>query len=72
VPGFRILLLMVLRAGALGSALFAAAVIGIEVWKHGGDMTALNPGFILLVAIVLAAGLWLARSIGRELRKPGS
>ena len=72
MPGFRILLLMVLRAGALGSALFAAAVIGIEVWKHGGDVTALNPGFILLVAIVLAAGLWLARSIGRELRKPGS
>lgn len=70
--GFRYLLLMVLRAGAAGAALFSGFVIFIEAWKHWDDLTALNPGFIILVAIVMAAGIWLFRSIGRELREPGS
>ena len=67
MPPLRHVLLRVLRAGAIGTAVFAAAVLGIEVWKHGGDVTAIHPGFAMLVIIILVAGLWLARSIGREM-----
>jgi hypothetical protein len=57
----------VLRAGAIGTAVFAAAVLCIEVWKSGGDFSAINPGFAMLVFVILVAGLWLARSIGHEI-----
>ncbi len=67
MPPLRYFLLKVLRAGAIGTALFAALVIGIEIWKQGGDVTGLNPGFTILVAVILVAGLWLSRSIAREI-----
>jgi hypothetical protein len=66
------IVLKVLRGGALASALFAILVIAIELWKHGGDVTALNPGFLVLLAVILAGALWLARAIGRELARHGS
>jgi hypothetical protein len=64
--------LKMLRGGALASAVFAVLVIAIELWKHGGDATALKPGFLILMALILAGALWLARAIGRELRQHGS
>lgn len=67
MPPLRHVLLRVLRAGAIGTAVFAAAVLCIEAWKHGGDVTAIHPGFAMLVIVILVAGLWLARSIGREM-----
>lgn len=67
MPRWRRVLLKLLRAGAIGTALFAAAVLGIEVWKHGGDVTAIHTGFAMLVGVILLAGLWLSRAIGREL-----
>jgi hypothetical protein len=66
------IVLKVLRGGALASAVFAILVIAIELWKHGGDVTALNPGFLVLLAVILAGALWLARAIGRELARHGS
>lgn len=66
------LVLKVLRWGALASALFCALAIGIEIWKRGGDMTALEPGFTILLAMLVIGALWLARSIGRELARHGS
>jgi len=66
------IVLKLLRGGALASAVFFAAVIGIEVWKRGGDVTALEPGFTILLALLLLGSLWLARSIGRELARHGS
>lgn len=66
------IVLKVLRGGALASAVFAMLVIAIEVWKHGGDVTALNPGFTMFLAVMLLGAIWLARSIGRELAKHGS
>lgn len=66
------IVLKVLRGGALASAVFAVLVIAIEIWKHGGDVTALNPGFLVLLAVILAGALWLARAIGRELARHGS
>jgi hypothetical protein len=71
MPPLRLLLLKVLRIGAFGVAVAAALVIGIELWKHGGDVTAMNPGFLIMVALLLAAGLWLGRSIGREMAQHG-
>jgi hypothetical protein len=64
--------LKMLRGGALASAGFALVVIGIEVWKHGGDVRALEPGFMVLLAVILVGALWLARAIGRELSRHGS
>jgi hypothetical protein len=66
------IVLKVLRGGTLASAVFAMMVIAIEIWKHGGDVTALNPGFMILLAVILAGALWLARAIGRELSRHGS
>ena len=66
------IVLKVLRGGALASAVFFALVIGIEIWKRGGDVTALEPGFTVLLALLLLGALWLARAIGRELGRHGS
>ena len=66
------IVLKLLRGGALASAGFVLLVIGIELWKHGGDLAALQPGFMVLLAIMLAGALLLARAIGRELSRHGS
>lgn len=67
----RILMLKVLRGGALAAAVFAALVLVIEVWKRGGDVAGLNPGFMIMLALMLGGALWLARSITRELAAHG-
>ena len=66
------ILLRMLRGGAFAAAGFIALVIGIEIWKRGGDVAALNMGFTLFLALLLAAALWLARAIGRELARHGA
>ena len=66
------IVLKILRGGALASAVFVMLVIAIELWKHGGDVRALSPGFLILLAVILAGALWLARAIGRELARHGS
>ena len=68
----RIMLLKVLRGGAIAAAVFAGLVLVIELWKRGGDLTALNPGFLLVLGLMLVGALWLARSIGQELKAHGS
>ena len=66
------IVLKLLQGGALASAGFVLLVIGIELWKTGGDVTALEPGFMVLLVVILAGALWLARAIGRELSRHGS
>jgi hypothetical protein len=66
------LILKAMRFGAQGSALFVALAMGIEVWKAGGNVTRLDPGFTTVLAVLLLAALWLARSIARELSRQGS
>lgn len=66
------IVLKILRAGALASAVFALLVVAIELWKQGGDVTALPPGLLILLAVIFAGALWLARAIGRELARHGS
>lgn len=67
-----IVLMKLLRWGALGIAGFLVLVLAIEGWKHGWDLQALNKGFMGVVALLVVGALWLARSIGRELAKHGS
>lgn len=67
-----IVIMKLVRWGVLGVALFLGLVLVLEVWKHGGDTAALNPGFMAVVALLAVGALWLARSIGRELAKHGS
>ncbi|MFN4143665.1 hypothetical protein [Aestuariivirga sp.] len=62
-------LLKLMRGGAAGAALFIVLVIGIELWKHGGDMTAMDPGFAVLLALLLVGAVWLMRAMGRELAR---
>jgi hypothetical protein len=66
------IVLKLLRGGAYASAGFALLVIGIEFWKHWGGLSALEPGFMVLLCLILAGALWLARAIGRELSRHGS
>ena len=61
-----------LRWGVLGMAGFLCLVLVLEAWKHGWNLSALNPGFMAVVGLLAAGALWLARSIGRELTKHGS
>jgi hypothetical protein len=67
MPPLRHILLRVLRVGSIGAAAFALGVLAIEVWKSGGDLSAIHPGFAMLVIVILGAALWLARAIGREI-----
>ena len=67
-----IVILKVLRWGVLGIAGFLCLVLVLEAWKHGWQVSALNPGFAGVVGLLIAGSLWLARSIARELAKHGS
>lgn len=69
--------LRVMRGGAVGAAGFVVLVIAIEIWKRWrfGGFGTMVPGdyvFFAVLFAMLAGALWLARSITRELRKPGS
>jgi apolipoprotein N-acyltransferase len=65
-------LMKLLRGGVLAAAAFLGLVLGLEAWKHDWDVSALNPGFTIVVGLLLAGALWLARSISRELARHGS
>jgi len=62
----------ILRGAVLAAAAFLGLVLVLEAWKHGWDVSALNPGFTAVVGLLIVGSLWLARSIGRELAKYGS
>jgi hypothetical protein len=70
------LLLRIMRSGSLGAAGFVVLVIGIELWKRwkfGGFDTMTTPdiSFLGILVLMLVGFLWLARSIGKEIRKSG-
>jgi cytochrome bd-type quinol oxidase subunit 1 len=69
------ILMRVMRAGCLAGAVFVAAVIAYEVWIKAstGQLSNLSRqdiSFWVILALMLAGFLWLARSMGRELAKP--
>ncbi len=68
------LLLRVMRAGCYAATGFMVLAIAIELWKHWrfggfGAMSAPDISFMAILVIMLAGFLWLARAIGRELRR---
>ena len=69
-----ILILRMMRGGAVAAAIFMVLVIGIEVWKRWrfggfGSMGRQDVTFMVVLVLMLVGFLWLARSITSELRK---
>lgn len=76
MPPLARLILRAMRAGAVGAAGFVVLVIGIEAAKRwaAGGLGAINRAdvtFFAVLAALLFGALYLARSITRELHKPG-
>lgn len=68
------LILTVMRYTALAAAAFVAWVIGLQVWTHWGGVpwSRQDVSFMVVLVLLLAGALWLARSVASELRKSGS
>ena len=71
------LLLRVMRGASYCAAGFMVLAIGIELWKRWrfggfGEMSTPDISFMAILVIMLLGFLWLARSIGKELRKSGT
>ena len=69
------ILMRVLRAGCMAAAVFVALVIAYEVWLKASTgqlshLTRQDISFWVILAIMLAGFLWLARAMGRELAEP--
>ncbi len=69
------ILLKAMRAGCLAGAVFVAVVIAYQVWLKAStgqlsNLTRQDISFWVILAIMLAGFLWLARSMSRELAKP--
>lgn len=67
-----IVILRFTRGGALLAAGFVGAVLGLELWRYSVSARPPDTGFIVVLALLMAGFLLLARSIARELAKPGS
>jgi hypothetical protein len=67
-----IVILRFTRGGALLAAGFVGAVLGLELWRYSVSGRSPDTGFIMVLALLMAGFLLLARSIARELAKPGS
>lgn len=64
------LILTVMRSTAFACGAFIAAVIGLQVYEHlnGVAWSRQDISFMVVLALILAGSLWLARAVGRELR----
>lgn len=67
-----IVILRFTRGGAMLAAGFVGAVLGLELWRYLDSARPPDTGFIVVLALLLIGFLLLARSIARELEKPGS
>ena len=67
-----IVILRFTRGGALLAAGFVGAVLGLELWRYSVSARPPDSGFIVVLALLMAGFLLLARSIARELARPGS
>lgn len=70
------LVLIAIRVGARAAAVFVAAALAIDLWKHWafGGFGAMGRGdfvFLGVLAAILAGALWLVRAVGRELANSG-
>ncbi len=65
------ILMRAIRAGCVFAAGFLLAVIVLEIWTRwlGEGGTRQDATFMVVLVLLLAGAVWLARSISRELRK---
>lgn len=63
------LVLKVMRYTALATSAFVAFVIALQIYDHsnGETWTRQDISFVVVLVVMLGAGLWLARSVKREL-----
>jgi hypothetical protein len=67
-------LMRVMRMGCIAGAVFVALVFAYEVWLKAStgqlsNLTRQDISFWVILALMLAGFLWLARSVSRELAK---
>ena len=64
------LILTVMRYAAFGIAAFVALVMALQFYNHsaGAAWTRQDVSFMVVLALMLAGALWLARSVAKELR----
>ncbi|MGE3832018.1 MAG: hypothetical protein AB7F76_13565 [Parvibaculaceae bacterium] len=65
------LILKAMRWGLWGVAGLIAVFFAIEIGKHGGSLAALTRQditFLVILVVLFAFALWLARAISRELK----
>ena len=67
------LILRVMRTSALAAAGFVVLVIAIEIWTKWRIQGVVreNLGFMVVLLVMLAGCLWLARAISREIARSG-
>jgi|GEM_PF-4708078 len=65
------LILGAIRIGAIGTAVFSAAILLLRLWLHyqSGAFVTGDTGFLAVVAVLFLGSIWLARSVSRELRR---
>ncbi|MFT3986281.1 hypothetical protein [Aestuariivirga sp.] len=65
------MIIRALRIGAIGTAVFSGAVLILRLWLHyqSGAFVTADTGFLAVVAVLFLGSIWLARSVGRELRR---
>ena len=67
-----IVILRLMRGGALLAAGFVGAVLGLETWRAAMTAREAPTGFLIILVLLCAGFLLLARAVGRELAKAGS
>ena len=71
---FARLVLSAIRIGAIGAAVFTGLVLAFHAWRYAseGAVASGDTGFLFLVGLMFLGSLWLARAVGREIKKPGA
>jgi branched-subunit amino acid transport protein AzlD len=65
------MLLRILKAVTLGAAVLLALFLAISIWQ-GIQIGKQDYGFNAVLALLLVGAIWIHRSMGRELKNPGS
>jgi hypothetical protein len=66
-------LLNVLRIACFAAAALLLLFLGIELWqKVGSGFERQDVVFMIILAVMAAGALWMARAMGREMNHPGS
>jgi hypothetical protein len=72
-----VLILKAIRVGVLGVSAFMLVFLGLGLWQKNRTvglemLTRHDYTFFAILLLLCLAGLWMARSISREIRKSGT